>query len=397
MKIKILFFSLVLCNLTGLSCTPTLPDGAIPFIFDGHIYLKGTLNDSVDVTLVYDTGADFLYLDEDYMRLNNLQDAFGKKQKFRMGGAGNGDPTPIDGFVDPINIKLGKNNKQSKITPIIKLRNILGCHTDGLLGNMDFLSKPFYISFSQNYMRSLDSIPASMLEGYKKMKAEYRNNRVFIETTLIFDEKNVVSGPFIVDIGSGSGLTLTRDATSSLDLSGKQKAYYYMQSGGIGGSADGFDVRANKFILCDTLQNLVVGCSQNTQGALSKRGHVGLLGGKILSLYDIIFDAKNQAIYFKQTSNHQDYAKGSTVQMGYYDRTDICDGWIVNCLYRDGIAEKAGIETGDIILSINGRPVKEISWEEQRELELKGKTTFVVQKKDGSQKEYVLSIDKEML
>ena len=397
MRITLLLFSLVLCNLAGLSCTPTLPDDAIPFIFDRHIYLKATLNDSVDVTLVYDTGADFLYLDEDYMRMNNLQDAFGRKQKFRMGGAGNGSAAPIDGFIDPINIKLGKSNKQSKITPIIKLRNILGCHTDGLLGNMDFLSKPFYISFSNCYIQSLDSIPASMLEGYKKLKAEYRNNRVFIEATVMFDEKNVVSGPFIVDIGSGGGLTLTRDATASLDLSQKQKAFYYMQSGGIGGSSDGFDVRADRFMLCDTLENLVVGCSQNTQGALSKRGHVGLLGNEILSLYDIIFDAQNQVIYFKRTSNHQDYAKGSTVQMGYYDRTDICEGWIVNCLFKDGIAEKAGIETGDTILSINGRPVKEIPWEEQRKLKLKGKTTFVVQKKDGSQKEYVLNIEKEII
>ena len=83
--------------------------------------------------------------------------------------------------------------------------------------------------------------------------------------------------------------------------------------------------------------------------------------------------------------------------MGYYDRTDICEGWIVNCLFKDGIAEKAGIETGDTILSINGRPVKEIPWEEQRKLKLKGKTTFIVQKKDGSQKEYVLNIEKEII
>ena len=83
--------------------------------------------------------------------------------------------------------------------------------------------------------------------------------------------------------------------------------------------------------------------------------------------------------------------------MAYFDRTDISDGWIVNGLYNDGIAAKAGIEIGDTIISINGRPVKEITWEEQRKLDLKGKTTFVVQKKDGSQKEYVLNIDKEII
>lgn len=42
-----------------------VPEEAIPFVFDGHLYLQSTLNDTIPVTLIYDTGADFLYLDED--------------------------------------------------------------------------------------------------------------------------------------------------------------------------------------------------------------------------------------------------------------------------------------------------------------------------------------------
>ena len=395
MRIITLFLAFVLSNLAGLS--QILPDNAIPFIFDRHIYLQATMNDSVDVTLVYDTGADVLYLDEDYLRINNLSDSFGKKQKFRIGGAGNGGNANIEGFVDPIGIKMGQNNKKSNVTPIIKLRDILGCHTDGLLGNLDFLSKPLYISFSKNYMQSLDSIPADMLEGYKKLQAEYRHGRIYINATLNIDEENVVNGLFLVDIGSGGGIKLNSSVTSSLNLSDKPKALYHTQAGGLSGSADMVDIRASNFILCDTLKNLVVCCSQNTRGTSTKSNQVGLLGTAILSLYDIIFDAQNQVIYLKRTSNHQRYAKGSTVQMAYFDRTDISDGWIVNGLYNDGIAAKAGIEIGDTIISINGRPVKEIPWEEQRKLDLKGKTIFVVQKKDGTQKKCVLNIDKEVI
>lgn len=49
-------------------------------IFDSHLYLQVRLNDTIPVTIIYDTGADFLYLDEDYLKLNNLQNAFGKKE-----------------------------------------------------------------------------------------------------------------------------------------------------------------------------------------------------------------------------------------------------------------------------------------------------------------------------
>ncbi len=87
--------------------------------------------------------------------------------------------------------------------------------------------------------------------------------------------------------------------------------------------------------------------------------------------------------------------KSSTLPMGYVDRTDIYDGWIVSSLYDEGIAKQAGFEIGDTIISINQRPVKDISWEEQRNgLELNGSTVFEVKKKSGQLITYILNIDK---
>lgn len=84
--------------------------------------------------------------------------------------------------------------------------------------------------------------------------------------------------------------------------------------------------------------------------------------------------------------------------MGYLDRTDITDGWIVSSMYDGGIAQQAGFEIDDIVLSINGRPVKDITWEEQRKgLGLKGPTTYVVKKKSGEVVTYILDIDKEII
>lgn len=84
--------------------------------------------------------------------------------------------------------------------------------------------------------------------------------------------------------------------------------------------------------------------------------------------------------------------------MGYLDRTDIAVGWIVSSMYEGGMAQKAGFEIGDEILSINGRSVKEISWEEQRKgLGLTGPTTYEVKKKSGEIVTYILDIDKEII
>jgi C-terminal processing protease CtpA/Prc len=65
---------------------------------------------------------------------------------------------------------------------------------------------------------------------------------------------------------------------------------------------------------------------------------------------------------------------------------------------KEGIAEQAGIEIGDIIIAINNRPVKEITLEEQRKgLGLKGETVYTVKKQDGKTISYTLFIDKQII
>ena len=46
--------------LFSLKSIADVPEEAIPFVFDVHLYLQSTLNDTIPVTLIYDTGADFL-------------------------------------------------------------------------------------------------------------------------------------------------------------------------------------------------------------------------------------------------------------------------------------------------------------------------------------------------
>lgn len=78
--------------LFSLKSVAAVPEEAIPFIFDRHLYLQTTLNDTIPVTVVYDTGADFLYLDKDFLKLNNLQDAFGRRGKAKWEGREIADP-----------------------------------------------------------------------------------------------------------------------------------------------------------------------------------------------------------------------------------------------------------------------------------------------------------------
>ncbi len=374
--------------------------GAIPFIYDSHLYLQATLNDTVPVTVIYDTGADFLYLDEDYLKLNGMHDVFGRKGKAKMGGAGNSEAKQVEIFIDPVKIHCGESEYHNKITPIIRLRDILGRHTDGLLGNTHLLNAPLEINFSKSYMRQLKTpLPANMTDGYTKLAARFEGNRIDVKAGLLIDDKNRIEGWFRMDVGCGSTIILTNETARSLNLSNTPKAYFSTQAGGIGGGSDDVTIRAEKFCLADTLGNLVIDYSLNEKGALSSdRPYLGLIGNEIWSLYDIVIDPVGSAVWVKRNNNKGTYGRASVTHMATFDRTDICDGWIVNGLYKGGIAAQAGIEIGDIITAINGRPVKEIPWDEQRKgLGLKGQTTYTVKKADGSTATYTLLIDRQII
>lgn len=397
MKTKLAVLIGVMLWAAGVSAE--IPERAIPFTLDSHIYIRGALMDTIPVSLIYDTGADRLYMDKDYMDLSDFGKLPFRKGQARMGGAGNDGVQTIPIILDTIPLKMGDVVYSEHITPIINLREILGRHTDGMIGNNAVFDRPLVVNYTDGYLLSLDSLAPSMLEGYTKLPAEFNDNRVDIECELRIDSLQTVKGTFRLDLGCGSTVILTNATLKGLDLTGKPQAQCYFSNMGVGGDGTTVDFRAESFRFLDELYDVVVSASYNTEGSLSDRPHAGIIGNDVLCHYDLIIDAPNNALYARRNNNADNsYQRSSLIQMGYIDRTDITDGWIVSSLYYGGIAQKAGFEIGDMILSINGRPVKEISWEEQRNgLGLKGPIVYEVRKKSGSIVTYTLVIEKEIL
>lgn len=375
------------------------PADAIPFILDSHVYIQGVVADTIPVSIIYDTGADRLYMDKDYMDLS----AFGRlplrKGKARMGGAGNNGVRTVPIIIDTVSLSMGDIVYKEHITPVINLREILGRHTDGMIGNNAVFGKPLFVNYTDGYLLPLDTLTPSLLEGFTKLPAHFNDNRIDIECDLKIDSAQCVKGAFRLDLGCGSTIILTNAARKGLDLSGKPQAKCYYSNMGVGGDGTDVNFRAESFKFLDEIHNIVVSASYNNDGSLSDRPYLGIIGNDILCHYDLIIDAPDNSLYARRNNNTDNsYQRSSKIQMGYIDRTDITDGWIVSSIYEGGIAQQAGFEIDDIILSINDRPVKEISWQEQRNgLGLAGQNTFRVRKKTGEVVNYILDIDREIL
>jgi len=396
---KILSAMMLLALAIKVYASNSLPQNAIPFVLDSHVYIQAVMADTIQVSLIYDTGADRLYLDKDYMDLSTFGKLPLKKGRAKMGGAGNNEAQTIPIIIDPIKLQMGNVVHTETITPIINLREILGRHTDGMIGNNAVFDKPLVINYTDGYLLQVESLNDSLLSGYTKLPAQFNDNRIDIELELVIDSVQTVRGNFRLDLGCGSTIVLTNETLKRLDLSGKKTADCYYSNMGVGGDGSDVSFRAQAFRFLDELENVVISASYNTEGSLSNRPYVGIVGNEILRHYDLIIDAPNEAIYaYRNSDNSTDYQHSSKTQMGYVDRTDICDGWIISSMYDEGIAQQAGFEIGDVILSINGRPVKDISWEEQIEgLGLTGETIYTVRKSNGEVVTYTLNIQNEII
>lgn len=393
-------FAALICLMASTNIVfAELPEKAIPFILDSHVYIQGVIADTIPVSLIYDTGADRLYMDKDYMDLSSFGKLPFRKGQAKMGGAGNDGVQSVPIILDAVPLKFGDVMYSEPIIPIINLREILGRHLDGMIGNNALFDKALMINYTDGYLLPIENITPAMLDGYTKLPAHFNDNRIDIECELKIDSIQSIKGTFRLDLGCGSTIILTNAARNSIDLSGKPQANCYYSNMGVGGEGTDVNFRADSFKFLDELHNVVVSASYNTEGSLSDRAHLGIIGNDILCHYDLIIDAPNNTLYARRNGNvDNSYQRSSKIQMGYLDRTDITDGWIINSIYDGGIAQQAGFEIGDIILSINGRPVKEISWEEQRKgLGLKGQTIYEVRKKNGEIVSYTLNIEKEIL
>ncbi|MCM1169210.1 MAG: PDZ domain-containing protein [Bacteroides sp.] len=413
MKLRLIHPLILLSIILAAACTPkpavrqqaSMPANAIPFIFDSHLYFPGSINDSLDVMLIFDSGADMLYLDQDYTVLSGFRNLPLRMGKAVVSGAGDGRGELVDMVWDTLRVSLGAaaNPEWMSVcpySPILNLRQMLGRHIDAVIGNNWLFERVLEVNFDGSYLSRHDTLTEAMLQGYRRIPVTVAGNRIDVEATLKINDSNVVRGKFRFDMGCGGALVLTKAAGDGLHLTEVPKAFFKAQHYGLGGGGTGMEIRAEWFSLFDTLAVPVVACSLNREGALSEGlDYVGLLGNGILSQYDWFIDAPNQTLWARPNRRENDaYRHSSKTQMGSVDRTDICEGWIVNSLFVDGIAEKAGIEIGDTIMAINGRPVREILWEEQRRgLNLKGLTRYTLRKKTGETKDAVLFIDGEVL
>lgn len=329
----------------------------------GHLYLESKINGK-PARLAFDTGAPLTCIDSTYLADSKL--SYKMIGRANMGGSGNSMET-VRIIVNELTYTFAGKEHTSYISPIIQLKPILGDQADGILGidNMD--GKIIVIDYANQQMGFWDQLGDTT--GYTSIPIRYENNRIFVPLRVSVSDKTI-EGEALIDLGSGGTVDLTSVVAKQYNLSDitPQMPYTFLH-GGIGGESSGSDFRAKSASVGGfTLNNITIAFSNNTVGALAGKEYIGIVGNDFWERFDMIIDLNGNRLYLKPNVKFSEPFKSPVHGFSYIDRSHTLGCWIVNCLYKDSNAEKAGLRNGDRISKINGRDVGDITLEEQKHL-----------------------------
>jgi outer membrane lipoprotein-sorting protein len=340
-----------------------------------HIYVKVKINDSAFLYFILDTGAGASCIDRDRAKQMGLVQV-GKFEARGVGGSDSASVLKLD------KLSLGGLEILNQTVVAISFKELNkyeGREIDGILG-YDFISR---------FVAEVDYQNKS-LKIYDPEFYRYDGKGQTFDISLdgnvpgikgLVDGK--IEGYFHIDTGSRSGLDLHAPFVNKYGFMKQYPKYLDTFSGvGVGGKSKGVISRIKSFQLGDfIISNPVTGFSLAEEGAFASVKTDGNIGGGILKRFKVIFDySKNQMILEKNSS------------FDLPEKYDMSGMWLADengkvyviKVLKGSPAEKAKIEEGDEILSINSISTSQYSLEQIREM-LKGKENekFNLQIKSG--------------
>lgn len=344
---------------------PQLPAGAMPVKYiKNHLYIAAYADSTAGV-FVFDTGADRINFDSVFFARHDV--SYPNVTTAMVGGVG-GSFQKCKFIMDTVTLNFENHVYKTNKIPIIQLKPILGDYGDGIIGRDFFDDKILNINYEHAYFNILDSISEEIEKSYSKIKFEDQYGRIFVPLTITLKDSLVISGKYILDLGSGGSLSLTSAVANRYNLSKRitNKIKGTNQYGGIGGKSARYIFKSNKIKIGGfTLNNMYMDYSTDKKGALASTRHFGLLGNEILERFNLIIDFTNKYLYIKPNSDFNKPDFVSRLGFKYVDRSHSLKCWNVNGFYENSPAQKSGLMVDDKITHVNGVSVLEIDYKQQ--------------------------------
>ncbi|MGH7741477.1 MAG: aspartyl protease family protein, partial [Candidatus Eiseniibacteriota bacterium] len=338
----------------------------LPFDYRGrHVWLKASINGAPPADFLYDTGASITVIDSAYAARIGLESA-GKIDAMGAGSSGGASFSVVKSLrvesADSDGVELA-DQRVGVLAINASLQPYFWRECAGVLG----------YSFISQFVNEVDYDHAT-ITLYDPHNFSYQGSGARFPMTLAgttpvirmrLDGK--IEGDYRLDVGSNSTVDLHGPFVRANALEpGRHSATLEVSGAGFGGE---FSSRLMRMKRIDAgpfgWDDPLVSLSGATTGALASEDYAGNVGNHILERFKCTYDYDRHAVYLEPGAKYaeRDHFSRSGLQLERYG-DEVRAGQVL----PHSPASSAGIESGDRVISIEGRPILEFGMEEVRRL-----------------------------
>ena len=370
----------------------------IPFKFINNLIIIPVEVNGVELSFLLDTGVSkpiiFSFLNvSDTLRIKDAETIF-------LRGLGDGEP--VEALKSKNNVfKIGDAVKLNQELFAVFDANLnfgprLGVPVHGILGFDLFRDLVVEINYSNKYIKLTEPSVFRYKDCKKceRFNLLFYNNKPYITAKVKIKEVDI---PVKLLIDSGGSDALWLFENQSLGITSTGKYFNDFLGHGLSGSVYGKRTAIKEFSLKSfMLKNANVAFPDSSSIAFAKKfkGRNGSLAGNILKRFNVIFDYRNALVTLKKNSyfnekftynrsgielahngvryvkerdfssydsyrslegNNSNLNNGTRVVINPTYKMSLTPAYSIVELRKDSPAEKAGLEVGDVVLSINGK------------------------------------------
>ena len=272
----------------------------------------------------------------------------------------------------------------------IDTRNILGVEAHGVLGSELFNRFVVEIDYEEEKLRLYEPSSFEAPKGYKKVDILVENFRPYIRSSIKQKRRKPLDVNLLVDSGASSALFLDYEKHENIDL--PDKTIEHTLGSSLAGDLEGKVGRVRKIKVAKGVRfnNVVTSFPRNWEinktiqtedGALTRHG---TLGSDILCRFNVVFDYLHNAMYLKVNEKFKEPFSFNNAGFTFAARGKDLSTFYISKVIKNSLAELKGLQVGDEIISIDGKPIFFYSFSEINSL-IRGpsgtKMSIIIQRK----------------
>ncbi|PIB35142.1 hypothetical protein BFP72_06900 [Reichenbachiella sp. 5M10] len=343
-----------------------VPIATIPFDqYGDHVFIKVKVNGSDELDFIFDTGDGLTVLDLEVAK------------ELGMTSGSNATTTSAEGTISGKLVKHNEltvggapiHNIQVYETSLDHLEISIGKDIDGIIG-YDVLKN--YV-VSMNYDQK--EIKLFKPSGYtyqglgKSFDIKLTSYIPHIAGQVVLENGETVEGEFFVDTGAKATVDFNTPFVEANQLASKVGDSYIYLVAGLGEQEyEHHRGRVKKFTFASfSFDEMPVGLSHATSGIQNHKKIAGIMGGGLLSKFNIVYDYHSKKMYWEKNESYDEEfpvnCSGIELQLSK-DKSQV----LVHKVFEDSPAAEANIATDAVIESVNGTMATTLGLAKLREM-----------------------------